>query len=203
MRGLTPPSRVARGPGLPALQAHDPPIRHRDDPANSSTLTPAAFFRPPPCGWNHAGSISARAAAADCPRTVPFVPQRERSSRLRRTCRVSRAQHNAPRRCSFAMDVARGAADPGPFHTPPARRSRFCSASQRNQVYADCVNLSALLRCAGNALTTRNAPCRYRHRSRSGWRTRRRTCRGAKRRWRGEARRRLRPARSSSPASRR
>jgi len=28
------------------------------------------------------------------------------------------------------------------------KRSRVCSASQRNQVYADCVNLSALLRCA-------------------------------------------------------
>ena len=27
-------------------------------------------------------------------------------------------------------------------------RSRVCSAPQRNQVYADCVNLSALLRCA-------------------------------------------------------
>ena len=135
------------------------------------TLTPAAFFRHLPCGWNHAGSISARAAAADCPRAVPFEPLRERSSRLRRTCRVSRAQHNAPRRCSFAMDVARGAADPGPFHTPPARRSRFCSASQRNQVYADCVNLSALLRCArdtsADCLTTCSGWSRCRHRSRS------------------------------------
>ena len=28
------------------------------------------------------------------------------------------------------------------------RRSRVCSAPQRNQVYADCVDLSALLRCA-------------------------------------------------------
>src|SRR5437016_8603293 len=31
-------------------------------------------------------------------------------------------------------------------------RSWVCSAPQRNQVYADCVNLSALLRCARDTL---------------------------------------------------
>ena len=87
-----PPSRVARGPGLPALQAHDPPIRHRDDPAGLFTLTPAAFFRHLPCGWNHAGSISARAAAADCPRAVPFEPLREPPLRVPDTVQREAAQ---------------------------------------------------------------------------------------------------------------
>src|SRR4029453_2768977 len=45
-------------------------------------------------------------------------------------------------------EVERCAADPGPQQKRSMKRSRVCSAPQRNQVYADCVNLPALLRCA-------------------------------------------------------
>jgi hypothetical protein len=44
------------------IAPHPPP----GCPAGLFTLMAVAFFRHPQCGWDHAGSISARAAAADC-----------------------------------------------------------------------------------------------------------------------------------------
>jgi hypothetical protein len=74
MDSLTRPSRVARGPGLPALQAHNspnaPPAMTRPDSSRSRQRYSSATHN---AGWNHGGSISARAAAADCPRAVSFV----------------------------------------------------------------------------------------------------------------------------------
>jgi hypothetical protein len=63
--------------------------------------------------------------------------------------------------------------------------------------------LEAAREDSGPYLTTCIARCRCRRRSWRARRTRRRTWRAAKHRWRGEARRRRRSARSSSPASRR
>ena len=63
------------------------------------------------------------------------VPRTSLTADFARVGPVSRTRRSA-KRC---------AADPG---SPQARTIGVCSASQRNQVYADCVNLSALLRCA-------------------------------------------------------
>ena len=66
-------------------------------------------------------------------------------------------------RCSVQrVSAERCTADPGPTDI----RYRVCSASLR-----------AALAPGDTSLTTCTAPCRRRHRSRSGWRTRRRTCR--------------------------
>ena len=131
-----------------------PPIRHRDDPAGLFTLTPATFFRPHRAGGTTRGQsarepplLIARALCLSC-----------RSGNDRFDCVALAASPGAAQRATPMLvcdGCSRCAADPGPFHTPPARRSRFCSASQRNQVYADCVNLSALLRCARDTRSPR------------------------------------------------
>ena len=148
MDSLTPPSRLARGPGQPALQAHNSPNAQRDDPAGLFTLTPATFFRPHRAG----GTTRGQSAREPPPPIARALCLSCRSGNDRFDCvALARVPGGAQRAtpmliCDGCCSVC--AADPGPFHTPPARRSRFCSASQRNQVYADCVNLSALLRCA-------------------------------------------------------
>jgi hypothetical protein len=154
MRSLAPPSRGARGPGLPALQAHNSPNAQRDDPAGLFTRTPATFFRPHRAGGTTRGQsarepplLIARALCLSCTAgTIVSI-----ASHLPRV--PGAAQRATP--MLVCDECSRCAADPGPFHTPPARRSRFCSASQRNQVYADCVNLSALLRCARDTRSPR------------------------------------------------
>ena len=152
MDSLTPPSRVARGPGLPALQAHNSPIRHRDDPAGLFTLTPAAFFRPHRAG----GTTRGQSAREPPPPIARALCLSCRSGNDRFDCvalRVSRVQRNAPPRCKLcdvrAVRCGRGTVRTACATVPVLQRITTQSRS------GDCVNLSALLRCARDTRSPR------------------------------------------------
>jgi hypothetical protein len=128
-------SRAARAcrPCKHMIAPHPPP----GCPAGLFTLMPAAFFRQPQCGWDHPGSISARAAAADCPRPVPFEPLRERSFRLRRlrsphrvavlrAASVSRWLRAPARTMGASRPIADGGATASRPLPPPARPAHAC-----------------------------------------------------------------------------
>jgi hypothetical protein len=116
MHNLTRPSRVARGPGLPALRVHGSP------PSVTGLARPdSSRSRQSHSSAKHsAGGITHGQSTRDPPPPI--------------TCRLWLCRHAAVRVPGAAQRVAlaeRCAAEPGSFQTPFVRRSRFCSASPR------------------------------------------------------------------------
>jgi hypothetical protein len=125
-------------------------------------------------------------------------------------CWLLRARRERPRKRRAADQQltgekgALGATPHGVSRAPKSRRlsSSDAAGTSRTSLTSHRVrglpaSISARVAAGHQALrtpelTTYIAPFRCRRRWRSGWRIRRRTCRAAKRRWRGEARRRLR-----------